>query len=311
MTRSELHENLLVAVDTLRSRKARSLLTILGIVIGVTSVIAVAAIIDGLNGYILNRINSFGSRSFFITRIPPGFTGIGRLPAKIRTRKYLEISDAQYLKENVPGLDVSTAFAQRINLGQQSDSISLRQRACRADDPARHGAGLRRRPAAVYCGDGALHLGVRRGARAARGGDRQRHRGCTVSAHGPHREGGAAERQDLRSDRRFRKRPGAVRRLRRRPVRGHPALELSQELPRSAGDFPDLHRSRRRQPGRRARPGGGFHAAPPPRAVPRRERFRRGRSEFFHQPVEPAHRRDGSAHGRRSARSGCWWAASA
>ncbi len=124
MTRSELHENLLVAMDTLRSRKARSFLTILGIVIGVTSVIAVAAIIDGLNGYILNRINSFGSRSFFITRIPPGFTGAGRLPAKIRTRKYLEISDARYLKENVPGLDVSTAFAQRINLGEQSDSIS-------------------------------------------------------------------------------------------------------------------------------------------------------------------------------------------
>ena len=79
--------------------------------------ISVAAIIDGLNGYIQNRIKSFGSRSFFITRIPPGFTGLGRLPAKIRTRKYLEISDAQYLKENVPGLDVSTAFAQRINLG--------------------------------------------------------------------------------------------------------------------------------------------------------------------------------------------------
>jgi putative ABC transport system permease protein len=86
----------------------------------VTSVISVAAIIDGLNGYILNRINSFGSRSFFITRIPPGFTG-GRLPQKIRVRKYLQIDDAQYLKENVAGLDVSSAFAQSINLG--SDSI--------------------------------------------------------------------------------------------------------------------------------------------------------------------------------------------
>jgi putative ABC transport system permease protein len=120
MTRSEIKENLIVALDTLRSRKVRSALTILGIVIGVTSVISVAAIIDGLNGYIQNRINSFGSRSFFITRIPPGFTGIGRLPQKIRLRKYLEISDAQYLKENVPGLDVSTPFAQSINLGNDS-----------------------------------------------------------------------------------------------------------------------------------------------------------------------------------------------
>src|SRR5450755_2805082 len=110
MTSAEVRENLLVALDTLRSRKVRSGLTILGIVIGVTSVISVAAIIDGLNGFIQKRIQSFGSRSFFVTRIPPGFTGFAPLPQKVRIRKYLEISDAQYLKENVPGLDVSAAF---------------------------------------------------------------------------------------------------------------------------------------------------------------------------------------------------------
>src|SRR6266568_2143555 len=124
MTRAEAKENLLVAIDTLRARKIRSALTILGIVIGVTSVISVAAIIDGLNGYIQNRIKSFGSRSFFITRIPPGFTGFRPLPAKIRARKYLEIDDARYLRENISGLDVSAAFAQKIDLGQgQPDSI--------------------------------------------------------------------------------------------------------------------------------------------------------------------------------------------
>lgn len=124
MTRHELSENVLVALDTLRSRKVRSALTILGIVIGVTSVIAVAAIIDGLNGYIQGRIQSFGSRSFFITRIPPGFTGLAPLPQKVRLRKYLDASDAQYLKESVDGLDVAAAFANRIDLGNQKDSIS-------------------------------------------------------------------------------------------------------------------------------------------------------------------------------------------
>src|SRR5579862_6140769 len=101
MTRSEIRENLLVALDTIRSRKARSVLTILGIVIGVTSVITVASIIDGLNGYIKGRINTLGSRSLFITRIPAGYTG-GRLPQNIRTRKYLDYEDAAYLKETVP-----------------------------------------------------------------------------------------------------------------------------------------------------------------------------------------------------------------
>ena len=123
MITAGLKENLYVAMDTLRSRKVRSALTILGIVIGVTSVICVAAIIDGLNGLIMSRINSFGSRSFFITRITPG-QGPGRMPQKIRMRKYLDASDAQFLRENVPGIDIAAAFMQRINFGAtQPDAI--------------------------------------------------------------------------------------------------------------------------------------------------------------------------------------------
>jgi putative ABC transport system permease protein len=116
MAQLQFKENLLVALDTLRSRKVRSALTILGIVIGVTSVICVAAIIDGLNGLIQSRINSFGSRSFFISRIPPGFGGFGRMPQKIRMRKYIDPSDARFLRENVPGIDIAAAFMQKINL---------------------------------------------------------------------------------------------------------------------------------------------------------------------------------------------------
>src|SRR5437667_70323 len=124
MTMSDIKENLHVALDTLRARKVRSALTILGIVIGVTSVISVAAIIDGLNGYMQNRIQSFGTRSSFISRIPPGFGGFGPLPQKIRIRKYLEIGDAKYLKDNVPGVDIAVAFAQRIAPARQPDYIA-------------------------------------------------------------------------------------------------------------------------------------------------------------------------------------------
>jgi len=123
MTRAEIRENLLVALDTLRSRKVRSALTILGIVIGVTSVISVAAVIDGLNGYIQGRIRSLGSQALFVTRIPPGYTGFSRLPANIRARKYLQFDDARYLQDTVPELAYATAFAQRINLGEVADQI--------------------------------------------------------------------------------------------------------------------------------------------------------------------------------------------
>ena len=115
MTGAEFRENVLVAFDTLRARKMRSALTILGIVIGVTSVISVAAIIDGLNGYIEGRIRSMGSRTIFVTRIPAGFHGMGRLPENIRIRKYLQFDDAAYLRETVPALAYATAFANRIN----------------------------------------------------------------------------------------------------------------------------------------------------------------------------------------------------
>ena len=97
MTRHEAVENLLVAMDTLRSHKVRSGLTILGIVIGVTSVITVASIIEGLNRFVQSKVESLGSRTFFVSRLPAG-QDPNRLPLKIRIRKYLDFSDAAYLR---------------------------------------------------------------------------------------------------------------------------------------------------------------------------------------------------------------------
>jgi len=115
MTAAELRENLLVALDRLRAHKVRSGLTVLGIVIGVTSVIAVAAIIEGLNRHISSRVESFGSRTLFISRLPAG--RLGRLPESIRRRKYLEYSDADYLRASCPSVSFVTAFANRPSFG--------------------------------------------------------------------------------------------------------------------------------------------------------------------------------------------------
>ena len=115
-------ENLSAALDTLRARKVRSALTILGVVIGVTSVIAVASIIDGLNGVIKERVSKLGSHTMFVTRIP-ATQGPGRLPQKIRMRKYLEDDDARYIEESCPGVAYATVFANRINLGEQVDEL--------------------------------------------------------------------------------------------------------------------------------------------------------------------------------------------
>jgi len=112
MTRAEFRENLLVAFDTLRAHKVRSSLTILGIIIGVTSVISVAAIIDGLNLYIQQRVESFGSRTYFISRIPLG-PRFGRVPEKIRQRKYIQYEDAAKLREMLRSVRLVTIFGTR------------------------------------------------------------------------------------------------------------------------------------------------------------------------------------------------------
>ncbi len=107
----DLRENLGVAMDTLRSHKVRSALTVLGIVIGVTSVISVAAIITGLNQYIEDKVNQFGPNTFFFSRIPPATSG--RMPEKIRMRKYLDPGDAAKLRETCPDIQSTTMFGTR------------------------------------------------------------------------------------------------------------------------------------------------------------------------------------------------------
>ncbi len=121
MIRAELVENLRVALDTLRARKVRSGLTVLGIVIGVTSVISIASIITGLNGYIKTRVESMGSRTFFVSRIPFGLGG--RMPEKIRIRKYLTDADGPFLRESCPSIAFATTFASRIDFTQMTDNV--------------------------------------------------------------------------------------------------------------------------------------------------------------------------------------------
>lgn len=112
MSRAEFAENLWVALDTLRAHKVRSSLTLLGIVIGVASVIGVAAIINGLNKFISDKVEQLGSRTWFVGRMGFGMDP-GRLPERIRRRKHLEYDYAEKVKELAPAVDKITALGTR------------------------------------------------------------------------------------------------------------------------------------------------------------------------------------------------------
>jgi putative ABC transport system permease protein len=107
----QFQENIRIARDTIKSNKFRSFLTVLGVVIGVTSVISVASIIQGLNNLVAERVNQLGSKVFFVTRLP-AFT-FGRLPERIRKRKYFRYEDAVALRQQCSTVELATPFQTR------------------------------------------------------------------------------------------------------------------------------------------------------------------------------------------------------
>ena len=104
-----------MAVDTLRSHKLRSFLTIIGVVIGVITVMLISSIISGINTAVQRQIESFGTRSIFLYKFDIGIRT--SVPTREeRTRKPLTLDDSEAIKglpsveTAVPFLDVSSSF---------------------------------------------------------------------------------------------------------------------------------------------------------------------------------------------------------
>jgi putative ABC transport system permease protein len=104
--RQNIRENLLLALDTIRSHKFRSFLTILGVLIGTTTVIAVASIFAGLDQEFVDAARDFGTRTLFIFKFDPGIH-IGRLSKEERMRKPLNYEDAQAIQEQCPSVETT------------------------------------------------------------------------------------------------------------------------------------------------------------------------------------------------------------
>jgi len=113
INRAEWREILGVALATIASQKLRSFLTMLGVVIGVGSVISVAAIIHGLNSYITGKVMEIGSQSFFISRFDPGVP-IDRWTEEIRSRRHLTAEDAAAMRERCPTVHKASPVLTRI-----------------------------------------------------------------------------------------------------------------------------------------------------------------------------------------------------
>ena len=112
---SSLYENFKMAIDTLKSHKLRSFLTILGVVVGVITVMLISSIISGIDTAFKKEIESFGTRSIFLYKFDIGVRTSAPTREE-RTRKPLTMEDADALRSlptveaAVPFLDVSNNF---------------------------------------------------------------------------------------------------------------------------------------------------------------------------------------------------------
>jgi len=94
MALSDSRESVRMAMDTLRSNKLRSGLTILGIVIGVATVITISSLINGVNNRVADMAKSFGTNVLWLYRWNP----IGIRPTtEMLARKYLTEDDCKAL----------------------------------------------------------------------------------------------------------------------------------------------------------------------------------------------------------------------
>jgi putative ABC transport system permease protein len=135
-----LYENLRMGLDTLWQHKLRSLLTILGVVIGTMTVIVIAAFVSGIDARVSKEIESFGTNSVYIYRFDPGFNF--NPTQEERMRKPLSYEDTLAIESECPSVLYATAFMSPVDFfgGPFTQRVNVRYRDIEMTNSAVQGA---------------------------------------------------------------------------------------------------------------------------------------------------------------------------
>jgi putative ABC transport system permease protein len=105
-------EGVTIAIDSLRSNKLRSFLTILGVVIGVSTVMAIASMVQGIRSQIFNAIETAGPSVFYVMRyFSQTPVNPDRLPYEVRIRPVLDNPDAAAIRR-IPEIGYASMWVQ-------------------------------------------------------------------------------------------------------------------------------------------------------------------------------------------------------
>src|ERR1700732_5127512 len=111
-----LRETLWIALDTLRAHKLRTFLTLLGVILAVTTLVAVMSVLNGLNVYVADKVANLGANAFVIDRI--GIVTNFDEWTKARKRPPLDMTDYEALRD---GMKLAQAIA-----GEQDTTADVR-----------------------------------------------------------------------------------------------------------------------------------------------------------------------------------------
>src|SRR5918992_4316579 len=97
-----IREVALLALDTLRTNKLRSGLTVLGIVIGITAIVGMTSLIRGFDESLRDSIRELGPNTIFVAKFSGLSIASGRDFAELARRPNLTVDDAKAIEKLAP-----------------------------------------------------------------------------------------------------------------------------------------------------------------------------------------------------------------
>jgi putative ABC transport system permease protein len=123
-------DNLSIAVDSIRAHKLRSALTILGLTLGVATLITVMTLVQGANVYVEQKIANLGTNVFRIGRLPFAVADFS-VVAKAQRNRYFYEDDLNAVRDNCK-------HCQQVG-GTLNTSVSIRYKGHELDDASLFG----------------------------------------------------------------------------------------------------------------------------------------------------------------------------
>src|SRR5512137_2410179 len=122
MAKLQVKESFTMALASLRANKLRSALTLLGIIIGVLTIIAVVSVIQGLNNYVYTKMSFYGANDFSVQKFSMIGTSLKEFREQMK-RKDITLVERDLIRANCPACELvgaSTSSSATVKYGSQS-----------------------------------------------------------------------------------------------------------------------------------------------------------------------------------------------